>query len=109
MYSPKFCTLTPGLLGGVPEEAVTLVGERVTALGRIGPVERAELLLDVVVGLGLDEPVVTVGRQRALVVEVVEIAEPRGQRVEVRRDLLAELRVGRVTVAPSPRSPSTWS
>ena len=76
-----------GLLGGVPEEAVTLVGERVAALRRIGAVEGAELLLDVVVGLGLNDPVVPVGRERALVVEVVEVAEPLGQGMRVGRDV----------------------
>ena len=99
MYSPKFWTLTAGLLGGVPEEPVSLVGERVAALRRIGAVEGAELLLDVVVGLGLNDPVVAVGRERALVVEVVEVAEAARQRVRVRRDLGAELGVGRVAVA----------
>ena len=88
-----------GLLGSVPEEPVTLVGERVAALRRVGAVEGAELLLDVVVGLSLNDPVVAVGRERALVVEVVEVTEPRRQRVRVRRDLLAELGVGRVAVA----------
>ncbi|GAC1590032.1 MAG: hypothetical protein NVS3B8_03810 [Chitinophagaceae bacterium] len=38
----------------VPDEAVALVGQRVTALGRIGTVEGAELLLDVIIGLGLE-------------------------------------------------------
>ena len=40
-----------------------------------------------------------VGRQRALVVEVVEDAEAIGQRVLVWRHLLAELASGRVAVA----------
>ena len=40
----------------------------------------------------------TVGRQRALVVEVVEVTEPVGERVGVWRDLLTELSVGRIAV-----------
>ena len=40
----------------------------------------------------------TVGRERALVVEVVEVTEPVGERVGVWRDLRTELSVGRIAV-----------
>ena len=64
-----------GGLHRVPEEAVALVGESVPALSRVAPVKRPELLFDVVIGVRLDQPVVAVGREGALVVEVVEQAE----------------------------------
>jgi hypothetical protein len=87
-----------GALGGVPQEAVALVGESVAPLGGVGAVEGAELLLVVVVGLRLDDPVVAVGRQRALVIEVVEVAEAAGERVQIRGDVLAELGIRRVSL-----------
>src|SRR5271165_7525450 len=75
-----------GLYSPVPQVARLLVGNRIAAVGGVvaEPVRRLD-----VVGVGrhgLDNPVVTVGRLAARVVEVVQKREALHQRVRVGRD-----------------------
>ena len=81
-----------------PEEAGALVAQDVL-LGVVGAGVLAGAGLGVLRVVALHQPVVALGGVRADVVGVVVEAELAGQRVLVRRHLLAELREARVAVA----------
>src|SRR6185437_840972 len=87
-----------GRLDRGPQEARALVAQHVL-LGVIGALVLTRVRLGVLGVVALHQPVVALRRVGADVIHVVVEAELRGQRVLVRRGLLAELRERRVAVA----------
>src|SRR5258708_12253969 len=82
----------------MPDEAWGGVGNGIGAIRRIGAIEPAHVLFDIVGGVAFIRPLMALSAERSVAIQIIEQHELLSQRVVIRRDLGAEHGERRVAV-----------